>query len=100
MMIYLLNNKKHDIFKEFYELQHGSINIQSFLNKYAFDILLLSKSDELYNEIYNMEGYFTIYDDTKKGYRVLVKNELFSDEKREEIIDSYNAALSKKTNNN
>ena len=89
------NNKKADIFKEFYDLQHDKYDKQTFLNKYAFDILLVSKHDKLYNEMETLEGYFIVYDSYEYGYRIYLNNNLYSEEKRQEIIDAYNADLEK-----
>jgi len=91
------NNKKADLFKEFYELQHNQSDKASFIKKYNFDVMLIANTDSLYNEMYNIDGYFVIYD--KDGYRVYAKNEAFTDEKRQEIINSYNEALNKKNIN-
>ncbi|MBE6148360.1 MAG: hypothetical protein E7167_02560 [Firmicutes bacterium] len=93
------NNKKADIFKEFYDLQHNLIDKQNFLDKYQFDILLLNNTDILYSEMINLDGYFIVYDNTVLGYQVYLKNELFDDEKRGQIIDSYNKALQEKITN-
>lgn len=93
------NNKKADIFKEFYELQHNLIDKQDFLDKYKFDILLVHKTDTLYAEMVNLDGYFIVYDNTKYGYRIYIKNEMYDDEKRQQIIDSYNKAINEKITN-
>lgn len=65
------NNKKEDIYIEYYNLQHGLINIDNFLEKYNFDVILLdtkdkiydyfndkeNKMDNLYKEVYNDKEY-------------------------------------------
>lgn len=71
-------NKKEDIFKEFYELQHGMINAKEFLNKYNFDYLLLEDDLlEVYiNELPNYQKVYEITEDCygiEKGYK-LYKN--------------------------
>lgn len=90
------NNKQEDIFKEFYELQHNQLDISSFIEKYNFEILLVGTGDKLYNKMEENENYFIIYDNTLKGYRIYARNDLYSDEKRQEIIDSYNKEINEK----
>lgn len=42
------NNKKSDIIKEYYKLQHGQADYLTFLTKYDFDYLILYENDYLY----------------------------------------------------
>jgi hypothetical protein len=42
------NNKKDDIFKEYYKLEHGRIYYKEVLNKYDFDYLLVSDDEVIY----------------------------------------------------
>ena len=93
------NNQKTDLFEEFYKLQHNQLDKQVFLDKYNFDVLLISKTDTLYNAMYNLEGYFIIYDNYEIGYRVYANNNNFTEDERQEIIDSYNVAIEKSANN-
>lgn len=72
------NNNKEDIFKEFYELQHGDINGEDLLKKYDFDYLVINEWDALYSVVGN-EGYKLIFedddgDDDEAGVRVYEKN--------------------------
>jgi len=90
------NNKKADIFEEFYHLQHNELNKQEFLDKYDFDILLISDKDKLYNTIASLEGYFIVYDSYEFGYRIYLNNNLYPEEKRQEIIEAYQKDLEEK----
>lgn len=51
------NNKKEDIFLEYYYLQEGFLNYKEFLEKYNFDYLLVSNKDILYQLLDNEENY-------------------------------------------
>lgn len=94
------NNKKADIFEEYYKLQHNETNKQAFLDKYKFDILLIRDTDKLYNTIATLDGYFIVYDSYEYGFRIYLNNNLFSEEKRQEIIDAYQKDLEEKTKDN
>ena len=84
------NNGKADIFKEFYDLQHGNLDAHEFLEKYNFTHLLVAKDDWLYNRIdTTKENYFVLYENTDKGYRLYARNDTFSDEEREKIVNEY-----------
>jgi hypothetical protein len=84
------NNGKADIFKEFYDLQHGNLDAHEFLEKYDFTHLLVAKDDWLYNRIdTTKENYFVLYENTDKGYRLYARNDTFSDEEREKIVYEY-----------
>lgn len=56
------NNKKEDIFLEYYNLQYTNIDCNEFLNKYNFDLLILAKDDKLnmcldnYTEVHKDEN--------------------------------------------
>lgn len=63
-------NKKEDIFEEYYNLQHGTLNIKDFLNKYNFDYLLLEE-DLIEVYIYELPNYQKVYEE--KEYK-LYKN--------------------------
>ena len=41
----------------------------------------------------NNAKYFVIYDDSKKGYTLFVKNDIFDVKTREQIVESYNKAV-------
>ena len=95
-----INNKKDDIFAENYYLQMGYMDVKSFLEKYNFTHLLVRNNDFLFN---NLEGtnYFILYESTSTGYRLYARNDLFTDEERNRIIDEYNKtiAAAKESNN-
>jgi hypothetical protein len=42
------NNKKDDIFKEYYKLEHSRLYYKEVLNKYDFDYLLVSDDETVY----------------------------------------------------
>lgn len=89
------NNKKEDIFKENYDVQHGTSSIEKFINKYKFTHLLVQNTDKLYNGLQGNENYFVYYENTNTGYRLYVRNDQVSDDEREAIIKSYNDAIEK-----
>lgn len=43
------NNKKEDIYIEYYDLQHSLIDVSDFLEKYNFDVILLDTKDKIYD---------------------------------------------------
>lgn len=89
--VYLkINNKKADIFEEDYKLQHGQLNTHEFISKYNFAYMLIEKNDYLYSRMTDETNYFVFYDNTKLGFRLYIRNDLFSDEERAKIIESYN----------
>lgn len=78
------NNKKEDIFIEFFYLQSKNSNYEEFLNKYNFDYLVVNEYDILYNNI-DTEDYEIVYEkginydfNSKKEikYRIYKKKEL------------------------
>lgn len=87
------NNKKFDYFKEYYDLQHNLLDIEDFVDKYSFDFMLVSYSDAIRQTMQNNAKYFVIYDDSKKGYTLFVKNDIFDVKTREQIIEAYNKAV-------
>lgn len=58
------NNKKEDIFKEYYLMEHQLLDHQKFLNKYQFTHLIISKTDTLYKTVSTSKDYQVIYRDT------------------------------------
>lgn len=69
------NNKKEDIFIEFYNLQKHNIKINEFLNKYNFDYLVVNSDDVLYDYLESSNDYIKIYEkkfekDEREEYRV------------------------------
>ena len=69
------NNKKEDIFMEYYNLQKNQLNINSFLNKYNFDYLVVRSSDILYNYLENSDDYIMVYEKIveEECYRIYKK---------------------------
>ena len=59
------NNKKEDVFKEYYYLTYGLLDYDSFLEKYKFTHLLISKKERLYYIISVNKSYKKIFN-TKK----------------------------------
>lgn len=59
------NNKKEDIFKEYFKLQNNQLNYKEFLDKYNFDYLIIVESDYLYQLMLNNknDNYEMIYKD-------------------------------------
>ncbi len=47
------NNKKEDIFKEYYMLDYYDSDIEKFLNKYNFDYIIVSDDERLYYNYLN-----------------------------------------------
>ncbi|MBQ6840647.1 MAG: hypothetical protein IJO63_00830 [Bacilli bacterium] len=90
------NNKKADIFKEYYELQHNQLVKSDFVKKYDFDVMLIGVTDKLYNEMYGYDNYIILYDNSEIGYRVFAKKDLFTEEQINKITESYNNATNKK----
>ncbi len=89
------NNKKDDIFKEIYNLQYRNISIKEFIEKYNFTHLLVQNTDVLYNSADVQDKYFIIYENSKLGYRLFMRNDLLTDEEREKVINEYNSAVDK-----
>lgn len=57
------NNKKKDIFKEYYNLQQGKLYYKDFIEKYNFDYLIVDENDYLYQLLINDndDNYEIIY---------------------------------------
>ena len=56
------NNKKEDIFIEYYNLQTGKINIKNFVEKYKFDYIIIDNYESiLHTYIDELDGYTQIY---------------------------------------
>ncbi|MBR4231283.1 MAG: hypothetical protein IKR74_03905 [Bacilli bacterium] len=89
------NNKKEDLFKEYYDLQHNILNREEFVDKYKFDFMLVGYSDALKATMQESTKYFVLYDDSEKQYMVFVRNDVFDAETRQQVIDSYSDALEK-----
>ena len=76
------NNKKEDIFNEYYDLQKGYLNYEEFLNKYNFDYLIVSEEDILYNyindtqyQIIYMKNINNYFDNKNISYKIYKKVE-------------------------
>ena len=69
------NNKKYDILKEYFLLQHSKININEFLDKYKFTHLLLNGGDIMF-KLSEIDGYKLIYIDEKYEYKLYVREDL------------------------
>lgn len=73
------NNKKEDIFKEYYNLISRRKDMNKFLSKYKFTHLLIVKSEGLYNEMKKVDDYDVIYKGKishKESYRIYVRKDL------------------------
>ena len=56
------NNKKKDIFDEYYNLYYGKLDAKGFLENYNFDYLLVDKREiYLLNELKNNQNYQEVY---------------------------------------
>ena len=89
------NNKKEDLFKEYYDLQHNILDKEEFVDKYSFDFMLVGYSDALRTTMQENTKYFVLYDDSEKQYTIFVRNDIFDAETRQQVIDSYNEAVEK-----
>lgn len=69
------NNKKYDILKEYFLLQHSKININEFLDKYKFTHLLLNSGDIMF-KLSEIDGYKLIYIDKEYEYKLYVREDL------------------------
>ena len=69
------NNKKYDILKEYFLLQHSKININEFLDKYKFTHLLLNSGDIMF-KLSEINGYKLIYIDKEYEYKLYVRKDL------------------------
>lgn len=88
------NNKKADIFKENYDLQHGLLDVSEFLKKYNFTHLLVNKDDLIYDLLAEQgKDYMVIYESPETHYRLYARKDLYSEEEQKEIIENYNKAL-------
>ena len=87
------NNKKDDIFKEYYDLQHGLFDVDEFIEKYNFDYLIVGYGDRIRTPMQENVKYFVLYDDSNKKYTLFARNDLFDAKTRNEIIDQYNKAV-------
>lgn len=71
-----INNKKEDIFLEYYNLQIKGASIDEFLEKYNFTHLILEDGDILNGEL-EKRNYTLAYNDNKNIISVYVRNDLY-----------------------
>ncbi len=55
------NNKKVDLYDEFYELSYGKLYYKDFVNKYNFTHLIVRSEETFYKQILNDKDYKIIY---------------------------------------
>jgi len=72
------NNKKEDLFEEFYKLQHNELDIEKFLQKYDFDALIVDNEDILFTNLYKFKNYALIY--YENNIKLYIKSEFSSQE--------------------
>lgn len=65
-----INNKKEDIFIEYYNLETNTISKKDFLEKYKFDYLIVSSTDSLYN--------YYLKTSRNKNYKMIVKDKYYN----------------------
>jgi hypothetical protein len=87
------NNKKADLFKEYYDLQHNILDREEFVDKYNFDFMLVGYNDALKATMQENTKYFVLYDDSNKQYMLFARNDVFDAETRQQVIDSYTEAV-------
>lgn len=71
------NNKKEDIFIEYYNVLVGNYDLKKFLKKYNFTHLLIVESENLYDWMKEIDNYKIIYEgkvDNKESYKIYVKS--------------------------
>lgn len=51
------NNKKEDVFVEYYNLTNGKLNLEKFLKKYDFDYLVVLGNESLFHKLNNSDNY-------------------------------------------
>lgn len=73
------NNKKYDILKEYFLLQHSKIDINEFLDKYKFTHLLLNGGDIMF-KLSEIDGYKLIYIDNEYEYKLYVREDLIKND--------------------
>ena len=70
-----INNGKKDIFKEFYDLQHGNLDVSEFLEEYNFTHLIVENGDYLYNNMEGQENY-EIYYEQGASLRLYIRKDI------------------------
>ena len=56
-----MNNKKEDIFSEYYALQKGHLYYLDFIKKYDFDYFIVDYNDYLFRNLLNDSNYEMVY---------------------------------------
>lgn len=59
------NNMVDDVFKEYYQLQIGTLYYQDFLEKYQFTHLIVTKTDSMYADLIHDNDYLIAYSNKK-----------------------------------
>ena len=69
------NNKKEDIFLEYYNLKTRVIDYRDFLNKYNFDYLIISSQENLYYDLEYVDNYEIVFEQKidEENYRIYKK---------------------------
>jgi hypothetical protein len=62
-----VNNKKEDVFIEYYNLISGNLDYNEFLNKYNFDYLIVNKGNNFYKYLKNNSSYELIITSNDRG---------------------------------
>ena len=62
------NNKKEDIFIEYYNLSTRKIDYRDFLNKYNFDYIVVSSIENLYSDLEYVDNYELVFEEKKDDY--------------------------------
>ena len=73
--VYLkMNNKKEDILVEYFNILEGDIDLDKFLDKYNFDYLIVSKTDNLYNHLKKDTNYEVVFKSKDKKTFLFKRN--------------------------
>lgn len=66
------NNKKEDVFNEYYNLSLGALDINEFTKKYKFDVLVISNIENIAGKKIN--NYNKVYEDKYRSMYEIKKN--------------------------
>ena len=69
-----MNNKKEDILVEYFNILEGDIDLDKFLDKYNFDYLIVSKTDNLYNHLKKDTDYEVVFKSKDKKTFLFKRN--------------------------
>lgn len=69
------NNKKEDIFIEYYYLNNRKIDYRDFLDKYNFDYLIVYSKEDLYYDLEYVDDYIVVFEQkiNEYDYRIYKK---------------------------